>query len=79
MTATILIAAAILILAVLAMGAAVFFRRGGKFPDGELSHNPELRKRGIVCAKEDELRLWRKGKGPKPCSGDGCEGCAFRR
>ena len=77
MSLTLIVAVAVLILAVLAMGAAVFFTRKGKFPDGEISRNRELRKMGITCVKEEELRLWRKGKASKPCPEGGCEGCAF--
>lgn len=64
-------------LALLAMGGALFFTRRGRFPDREISRNPELRKMGITCAKEEELRLWRKGRGDNPCPDGGCEGCAF--
>lgn len=45
--------------------------RGEEFPDGEISHNKELRKRGIICAKEEELRLWKQ---TGHC-GTGCEVC----
>ena len=81
MTATILIAAAVLILAVLAMGAAVFFRRGGRVPDGEISPSRELRERGIRCAKEEELRLWKRKSLPsaEDCAGCDCYGCAMKR
>lgn len=45
--------------------------RGKPFPDGEISHNKALRKQGIICAKEEELRIWKKtGK-----HGSGCEAC----
>ncbi|MBQ7575745.1 MAG: hypothetical protein IJT26_04345 [Bacteroidales bacterium] len=79
MTLTLLIAAAVLVLAVLAMGAAALFSRRGRFPDGEISHNAELRRRGITCAKEEEMRLWRKNKraGVPTCPEGGCEGCTF--
>lgn len=47
------------------------------FPDGEISRNKELRKRGIICAKEEELRML--GKIPKNSghNGENCEGCAL--
>lgn len=47
------------------------------FPESDIGRNKELRKRGIVCAKEDELKLWKKTKkntseGP---SEDFCASC----
>ena len=57
----ILIAAIIFVgLAVLIMCFNIIFRKK-PFPDSEIGHSKELRKRGIVCAKEEEMKLW----GPK--------------
>lgn len=36
--------------------------RNKPFPDGEISRNKELRKRGIVCANEEEVKLHGKKK-----------------
>jgi hypothetical protein len=66
-------------LAVIGLGVNIFFR-GKPFPDGEISTNPEMRKRGIRCAKEEELELLRGGKKHPSCDGnysDACRGCAF--
>ena len=71
-------------LAVLLLGVNIFFFRR-PFPDGEISTNPEMRKRGIKCAKEEELRLWKKrnpkavleGRRPETCPPGGCDACAF--
>jgi hypothetical protein len=75
------IAAIILIgCSVLVMCVSIIFKKNGKFPDGEISHNKALRKKGIVCAKEEELRLWgHKGKDhpDAACPEGGCETCAF--
>lgn len=38
----------------------IIFRKDGKFPDTEIEHNKEMRKRGIQCAKIEEKRLWGK-------------------
>ena len=81
----ILLAVALLVLAVAGMAVTILVRKDGKFPDGEISRNKELRRRGIVCAKEEELRLWRKrnpkaaarGERPETCPEGGCDGCAF--
>lgn len=46
------------------------------FPDTEISHNKEMRKRGIICAKEEELRIWRKkSKKSGGCDEDFCVSC----
>lgn len=81
----ILLAILLLALGVAGMAVTILFKKDGKFPDGEISHNKELRRKGIVCAKEEELRLWRKrnpqaaaaGRRPDACPEGGCEGCAF--
>ena len=38
----------------------IIFRKDGKFPETEIENNKEMRKRGIKCAKEDEMKLWGK-------------------
>lgn len=66
-------------LAVLGLGVNIFFRNK-PFPDGEISTNPEMRKRGIKCVKEEELEMLRGGKKPRGCDGkysDACKGCAL--
>jgi len=35
----------------------IIFRKDGKFPETEIENNKEMRKRGIKCAKEEEIRL----------------------
>lgn len=72
----------ILIAAVVFVGFAVFIMcfniifRKKPFPDGEIEHNQELRKRGIICAKEEEMRLWGLKKGRYSCGGS-CSSCGF--
>jgi hypothetical protein len=55
----------------------IIFRKNGKFPETEIENNREMRKRGIKCAKEDEIKLWgKKGPDGKPeCSDGGCSSC----
>ena len=83
MVRTFLVAAAILALGVIGMAVTIIVKPDGKFPDGEISHNRELRKRGVICAKEEELRLWGKKKRKTDhapgvsCPETGCDGCAF--
>lgn len=61
------------LLALAIVGIAVFLLcfnvifRNRPFPDGEISRNKELRKRGIICANEEEIKL--HGKRRKTSSG----------
>ncbi len=75
----IFIAAVIFIgLCVIGLCFNIIFRKDGKFPETEISSNREMRKLGIRCAKEDELRLWGKKNGKKhpTCADLGCGDCA---
>lgn len=83
---TFLLALVLLAVGVAGMAVTIIFKKDGQFPDGEISHNRELRKRGIVCAKEEELRMWGKhgtmrrhhdDRHEAECPEGGCEGCAF--
>ena len=69
-----LLSIAVVGLCVFGMCFNIIFRKDGQFPDGEIS---ELRKRGIVCAKEEELKLWGKDHGKKnpTCADLGCTAC----
>lgn len=72
-----LLSLAVILVCVFGMCFNIIFRKDGQFPDGEISRNKELRKRGIVCAKEEELRLWGKnnGKANPTCADLGCTSC----
>ncbi len=80
-----LLALALLAVGVAGMAVTILVKKDGKFPDGEISHNKVLREKGVICAKEEELRLWKKrnpsaasaGKRPDACPASGCDGCAF--
>ncbi len=61
-------------IAVLLLGVNIFFFHR-PFPNGEISTNPEMRKRGIKCAKQEELELLAAQKGKKVCDGDYSEAC----
>lgn len=58
----------VLIAALVVVGIAVFLLcfniifRKKPFPDGEIGRNKELRRRGIICAKEEEMKIWKKKK-----------------
>lgn len=62
-------------IAVLLLGVNIFFFHR-PFPDGEISTNPEMRKRGIKCAKQEELEMLARQKGKKVCDGNYSEACA---
>ena len=62
-------------LAVLLLGVNIFFFHR-PFPDGEISTNPEMKKRGIKCAKEEELELLARKQGKKVCDGNFSDACA---
>lgn len=76
---TFLLAVILLAIGVVGMAVTILVKKDGKFPDGEISHNKELRRRGIICAKEEELRTWKRrgGQSRKECPEGGCDGCAF--
>ena len=65
-------------LAVILLGVNIFFFKK-PFPNGEISTNPEMQKRGIKCAKQEEMEMLAAQKKFK-CSGnysDACKGCAL--
>ena len=72
--------AAVILVALCVFGLCfnIIFRKDGKFPETEIENNREMRKRGIKCAKEDEIKLWgKKGPDGKPmCSEGGCGNCS---
>lgn len=68
-------------IAVLLLGVNIFFF-GRPFPDGEISTNPEMQKRGIKCAKQEEMEMLAAKKGKKTCDGnysDACASCSLRK
>lgn len=74
----------VLIAAIVFVGFAVFIMcfniifRNKPFPDSEIGHSKELRKRGIICAKEEEIKLWGPKKGSTmSCDGSSCSDCGL--
>ena len=62
-------------LAVILLGVNIFFFRR-PFPNGEISTNPEMQKRGIKCAKQEEIEMLSAQKGkPRHCSGEYSDAC----
>ena len=56
----ILLAVAVVGLAVFGLCFNIIFRKDGRFPDSEVGHSKELRKKGIVCMREEDERIWGK-------------------
>ena len=51
-------------------------------PDGEIATNPEMRKRGIKCAKQEEMEMLAARKEKSLCDGnysDACASCGLYR
>lgn len=58
------------------LGFNIIFRKNGKFPETEISSNKNMKKLGIKCAKEEEMKLWGNKKGGASCEDLGCASCA---
>ena len=76
-----IIIASIILIALCVFGLCfnIIFRKDGKFPETEIENNKEMRKRGIKCAKEEEIRIW--GKKDQDgnlvsCDEGGCGSCS---
>lgn len=61
------LSAGILFIALLGMGIKILFHKSHKFPETSAGHNKEMRKRGLSCARQDEIKCWGKKKN-KGCS-----------
>ncbi|MCI1720316.1 MAG: hypothetical protein LKM37_04785 [Bacteroidales bacterium] len=88
----ILISVVIVALCVFGLCINIIFKKNGEFPDGEISHNKELRKRGVVCMKEEDEAIWGDASGKKKsgahkiknamdeeCSGCTSADCALKK
>ena len=69
MGATVIAAAAVLLLGVLGMSFNIIFRKKD-FPHYDVGSNEEMRKRGIRCYKDEDARLQRQA-----CDGNYSEAC----
>jgi hypothetical protein len=57
------------------LGIRMLIQKNGKFPETEVGHNKEMRKRGIICAKAEEIKYRRQIDGKTIHSG-GCGSCS---
>jgi hypothetical protein len=62
------IVVSILAVIFLLMGIKIFFHKSHKFPETSAGHNKEMRKRGISCARHDEIKYWNKQKQAHSCA-----------
>ena len=78
----VLLAALVLVgLCVFGLCFNIIFRKDGHFPETEIENNREMRKRGIKCAKEEEMKMWGKkdeNGNPVACDEGGCASCGSR-
>ena len=59
------------------LGFNIIFRKNGKFPETEISNNKNMKKLGIKCAKEEEMKMWGdKKRAAGSCEDLGCSACA---
>ena len=58
------------------LGFNIIFRKNGKFPETEISNNRNMKKLGIKCAKEEEMKMWGDKKRAGGCEDLGCSACA---
>ena len=75
--------AALILIALCVFGLCfnIIFRKDGKFPETEIENNKEMRKRGIKCAKEEEIKIWGRKDAdgnPSSCGEGGCGSCGSR-
>lgn len=73
--------AALILVALCVVGLCfnIIFRKNGQFPQTEIESNDNMKKLGIKCARQEEMKLWgKKDSGQKPfCNGEtGCSSCA---
>lgn len=71
----IMVVIVLLAIVILMLGVKIFFHKSRKFPETSVGHNPEMRKRGLTCARASEIRQWTKNKdhsGCKSCSSPVC-------
>ena len=68
----ILVVLVIIALVFLLLGVKVFFHQTHRFPEYSTGKNRELKKRGIGCARHEEIMRWKKPEKAKQC-GTCCE------
>lgn len=57
-----LITVLIVAICILLLGFKLFFVKGGKFPNGHVSGNKYLRKKGVTCAQSQDREAQRRSR-----------------
>lgn len=68
-----IISSIFLLIALAGLGIKIILKPKGQFPDTHISHNKEMRKRGIKCAQQTDI-----GCNPTDYL-EGCSTCEARR
>jgi len=68
-----ILSAVFLALAAVGMGIRMLIKTNGKFPETHISRNPEMRKRGISCAQQNDTGCHSTKDFP------GCPSCSSNR
>lgn len=61
---TVLAALALLSLAFVGMAIKILVRKNGQFPSSHVGHNPEMKKKGLVCVNTWDKLEQRKAREP---------------
>ncbi|MDR3133292.1 MAG: hypothetical protein LBU42_04630 [Prevotellaceae bacterium] len=70
----VLVSIAALGLCVAGLALNILVRKNGKFPETEVGKNKHMRKLGITCVKQEEMKRWKKSAQGKDVASD-CGGC----
>ena len=62
MVETLIITALLVGISFLLLGLRIFFVKGGKFPDIHIDGNKALRKKGIHCARSQDIEARKAGR-----------------
>jgi len=68
-----ILSAMLLAIAAVGMGIRMLLKSNGKFPETHISRNPEMRKRGISCAQNNDTGCHSTEDFP------GCASCGSNR
>lgn len=73
MLTLILITAILLAIAIAALGIRIWIK--GEFAESEIGRNENMRKRGIFCVKDEEMKLISDNKTGDSCA---CSSCGYK-
>jgi len=68
-----ILSALFLTIAAVGMGIRMLIKTNGKFPETHISRNPEMKKRGITCAQQNDTGCHSTEDFP------GCASCSSNR